>query len=187
MSVGAFLVAGLRAVYTTPLAYILTGEAGTGHPSAIDENPTNYLYDRPNMSNYPAGNGRSRSWMGFSEGPDTELVAASVGLDAAGAWGLSADLVWKAQGERSDINKLGTYTNWSDYPELALLTTPSGVAEYSLTTGLSARSGMPPLPAALRGGVEGACHWTGRWNAGHATGAFDQSWELAASATLSLE
>lgn len=66
--------------------------------------------------------------------------------------------------------------------ELRYLAALSG----GLDAGLTTRTGLPPLPLGLRGTVSGALHWTGRWNADHAAGAFDQSWEVDAAATIAL-
>jgi hypothetical protein len=183
-----FAVINLVGAYTTPFAWLSTGNAGTAGPSGIAESPITWIYDRPTKSNYVAGDDRSRSWLGFSEGPDTILASASMGIDGAGAWSCLADVTWKAQGEKSSPNSV-SLQSWAAYdadPSFSRLRTPSGTPEYSLRSGVTVRIApifiSPPLSVGLDGGI----HWTGRWNAAHATGIFDQSWEIDASVALAL-
>jgi len=180
----AFFVAKLTGAYTTPLAYLSPGSTyqASEIPDGI-ESPISWIYDRPSKSNY--GPESSLAWIGFSEGPDTILADFSAGLDAGAAWSVLADFEWMAHGQEDSFT---TNNDWDTVgTSLALLTTPSGTAEYDFVTGLSARSLLPPLPFGLKGDLSGGIHWTGRWNADHVTGAWDQSWEIDAATTFGLK
>ena len=182
-----FIVATITGAYTTPTLYISPWSASNTAASAVLSDgvgsPISWAYDRPAKSNYASGS--SQAWIGFSEGPDTILAALSAGLDAGSAWALLGDLAWKARGS---MDRFGATNNWDtpsspDSSNWSLLT-PSGIAEYDLVAGLSARKALPSLPASFRGGLSGAIHWTGRWNANHVAGAFDQSWEIDSIMTI---
>ncbi|MDP3179876.1 MAG: hypothetical protein Q8M76_18340, partial [Spirochaetaceae bacterium] len=191
---GGHIVADAQAVYTTPYDYILTSPklpetAGQSTPGYYAPSPASYIYDRPSHSNYPGATGRSRSWIGFSEGPDTILASLSVGYAEGGRWAASIDSSWKAQGE----NGLDTLNDWNTNSGsgIALKRTPSGTPEYTFRAGASASFGGPPVGFGARGAMarlsfDAQAHWSGIWNSGHEEGSFLQGWEFGIGAALEL-
>ncbi len=171
---GDWLLARGTVGYTTPFNYILTTPR------------ISYVFMRPSHSNYEGGS-YSSSWIGMIDGPDTILATISAGYERPGRFSAGLDATWRAQGENADTSifdwtSTSTINNWNASgatPGLSEEKTPTGTPQYSLTIG--ARAGWTVSEWMDLGS---ALYWTGRWNAAHESGAFDNSLELDLSVTL---
>lgn len=120
-----YFIGGIEGVYTSPWFYFTESKESSFYSKRLDliKNTSKNI----------------NSWVGFPFGPDTIAGNFYFGYEKGGDWSAKVSYRFLAQGEMSGEKGFAIFENPGFYPsnpKEALITSPSGIAQFSHTIGI---------------------------------------------------